>query len=250
MRSRRTIFPLLTAYIALSAIPAWAENPVNWQVSLSTTGSDVFWTSPTAIDLGFPEYDWSFEITKLTANVLLFGDQNLLEELEATSGSGTGATLPVVLLDQVIQESTTGSSALLRIEVDSQGFGRGSATDITLGRVLGFPIRRVDLEATIRVIGIPTGDFNRNGSVELADFALWESSFGSTSSLAADGNGNGVVDAGDYTLWRDNFGSGGGAGGVEAISVPEPATAFFGFMAVAVTTCCRVRRARAHHQHR
>lgn len=245
MRSRRTILPLLTAYFALSAISASAANPVNWQVSLSTTGSDVFWTSPTAIDLGFPEYDWSFEITKLNANVLLFGDQNLLEELEATSGSGTGATLPVVLLDQVIQESTTGSSAHLRIEVDSQGFGRGSATDITLGRVLGFPIRRVDLEATIRVVGIPTGDYTRNGSVELADFALWQSSFGSTSTLAADGNGNGVVDAGDYTLWRDNFATVGGAASADAIAVPEPAAALVGLVGIAQVACCRLRRATA-----
>lgn len=244
MNLRNSLCGLLSAYLALTAISTWAANPVNWQVALSTTGSDVFWSSPTAIDLGYPEYDWSFEITKLNANVLLLGNQDLLGQLEATSGSGTGNTLPIVVVDQVLSESITGSSAQIRIEVDSQGFGRGSATDITLGTVLGLPIRRVDLEATIRVVGIPTGDYDRNSKVELADYTLWEASLGSSTELGADGNRNGVVDAGDYTLWRDNFPSGGGAGGVEVSAVPEPVAAWFSLFAIVLTA--RLPRLRAY----
>lgn len=244
MTLRAACCALMSGYFVLVVVSARAANPVTWQVSLSTTGGDVFWTSPTAIDLGFPEYDWSFEITKLNANVLLFGDQNLLDELEATSGSGAGSTLPLVVVDDVIQESFTGSSAHIRIEVDSQGFGRGSGTDITLGRVLGLPIRRVDFEATIRVVGIPTGDYDRNGTVNGADYHVWSNTLGSSADLRADGNHNGVVDAGDYTLWRDNFASGGGAGGVEVTAVPEPGTAWLITLAVVLAGFVGSRRVR------
>jgi len=220
---RLALISLAILFTPLSLRMACGANPVTWQVALSTTGDDVFWTSPTAIDLGYPEYDWSYEITKLNANVFLLGNRDLLGELETTSGAGTGNTLPIVVVDDVLNESFTGSSAHIRIEVDAQGIGRGSGTDIALGTVLGLPIRRVDFEATIRVIGIPTGDYDRNGAVQLPDYHLWKNALGSTTELAADGNRNGVVDAADYTLWRDNAATEGMASEFEAYAVPEPA---------------------------
>jgi hypothetical protein len=224
MLARRYIGAIVTGYFALSAISTWAANPVAWQVALSTTGNDVFWTSPTSLTTGFPEYDWSYEITEATANILLLGDQDLLPSLEVTSGSGTASTLPVVVVDSLLSESTTGSSAQIRIEVDSTGTGHASGTDITLGTVLGLPIRRVDLKVEINVLGVPTGDFDRNGTVSSADYELWKNSIGSTVDLAADGNRNGVVDAADYTLWRDGIANG-GLGVATSTTVPEPASA-------------------------
>jgi hypothetical protein len=58
----------------------------------------------------------------------------------------------------------------------------------------------------------PHGDFNHNGTVEAADYAVWRKGVGSTYS------------ADDYTTWRANFGKsapGVGAGSL-AVAVPEP----------------------------
>lgn len=75
---------------------------------------------------------------------------------------------------------------------------------------------------------LSAGDYNADGIVDDADYALWQSSFGSESMLAADGNGNGIVDAGDFTIWRDHWNSAVGASGREGTltgpSVPELAT--------------------------
>jgi hypothetical protein len=54
-----------------------------------------------------------------------------------------------------------------------------------------------------------TGDYNGSGLVEVTDYTVWKTSFGSTVSAGtgADGNGDGVIDAADYTVYRDNLGS-------------------------------------------
>ena len=71
------------------------------------------------------------------------------------------------------------------------------------------------------------GDYDENGSVELADYEKWKTDFGMAVATGdgADGNSNGVIDAADYTVWRDYFGAA-GSGSAAAISnaLPEPGT--------------------------
>lgn len=72
------------------------------------------------------------------------------------------------------------------------------------------------------------GDYNQNGTVDAADYAVWRDTMGQAGvGLAADGNGNNQIDSGDFNVWRSKFGQmllGSGSGGEwsHALAVPEP----------------------------
>jgi hypothetical protein len=66
---------------------------------------------------------------------------------------------------------------------------------------------------------LSAGDYNADGLVDVADYGLWRSTFGSATRLAADGNKNGLVDAADYVLWRTAIDT---EVGRIAASIPEP----------------------------
>jgi len=59
------------------------------------------------------------------------------------------------------------------------------------------------------------GDYNRNGTVDQADYSVWRHQMGQsvTPFSGADGNGDGIVNQADYDIWRSHFGQ----------SIPVPA---------------------------
>jgi T5SS/PEP-CTERM-associated repeat protein len=93
---------------------------------------------------------------------------------------------------------------------------------------LSFDVLYAPQSVTLAVAGV-LGDYNFNGTVDAADFAVWRSLLDSDSP-AADGSGNGVVDQADYDVWRANFGkvavtpAGAGSGTPMVVAVPEPST--------------------------
>lgn len=96
------------------------------------------------------------------------------------------------------------------------------------------------------VLARVSGDYNRDGVTNVADYNMWRSAVGSTTSLNIDGNGNGVIDAADYVVWRNNFTTS-ASGSANAFSLlPEPTGALLvlasGLLAMAAL---RTRRSAA-----
>ena len=85
-----------------------------------------------------------------------------------------------------------------------------------------------------------TGDYNNDGKVDAGDYATWKKAEGTGNVLANDPIG-GTIGAGQYTNWRANFGKPPGAGsGLEAASVPEPASAVL--LMIGLVAFCSRRR--------
>lgn len=89
-----------------------------------------------------------------------------------------------------------------------------------------------------------TGDYNRDGIVDAADYTIWRNTLGSTTQLQADGNANGIIDEGDYLVWKTTFGRTtpwGASAGAVVSAVPEPGTT--GLVALGLLVLMGVRRA-------
>lgn len=89
--------------------------------------------------------------------------------------------------------------------------------------------------------GIP-GDFNDDGLVDIADYALWRNNLGAgdESALNYNGTGGGITSA-DYTLWKNNFGVSQGALGslTSPTLVPEPSAIALAVVLFLGLTCRR-----------
>jgi hypothetical protein len=81
---------------------------------------------------------------------------------------------------------------------------------------------RVDLATIPNLFPRLPGDYNRDGDVDAADYAVWRDTLGSDDLLSADGSGNGTIDLADYEIWRANFALNGAP--VLAHTVPELST--------------------------
>lgn len=110
--------------------------------------------------------------------------------------------------------------------------GRGSFL-VQYGPGSPFDENQVILTAFQGSTGLP-GDANGDGRVDLADFGILKSNFGSGTTLAeGDFNGDGKVDLADFGILKENFGKSGAA------AVPEPATLVLTMLGVALLTIRR-----------
>jgi hypothetical protein len=98
-------------------------------------------------------------------------------------------------------------------------------------------------DVVLKLVNLPSGDYNSDGLVDAADYVVWRKSLGQTGlDLSADGNHNHQVDPGDFDVWRAHFGQAVGSGSVANAAIPEPTTLVL-LMFVAPGWCLRRGRA-------
>jgi serralysin len=85
-------------------------------------------------------------------------------------------------------------------------------------------VQLYELELSAALLSVVLeGDYNNDGSVDAADYAVWRNNVGQGGTgLAADGNGDGTVNIADYGIWRANFGRTETAPTTFIAAVPEP----------------------------
>lgn len=88
-------------------------------------------------------------------------------------------------------------------------------------------LRMIYESGRVLAVVAPTldGDFNADGLVNSADFAVWRDSLELSVQpfSGADGNGDGIVNQADFQLWRSNYGSAITSASLTR-AVPEPST--------------------------
>jgi hypothetical protein len=99
---------------------------------------------------------------------------------------------------------------------------------------------RAAYEARESLMGI-AGDFNGDGSVDAADYAVWRKYEGTTNELPNDPHG-GTIGPAQYGTWLANF----GVGGAAARAIPEPRTHLVLIVAALAPVLARWRRAAVH----
>jgi GH35 family endo-1,4-beta-xylanase len=132
-------------------------------------------------------------------------------------------TTPGVAFEQLMSQWSTD----VTLPVDQNGnidfTGFYGNYDVTIaGKTYHFALGKGD---TTYALTIHSGDFNGDGVVDMADYIVWRSTFGSTTDLRADATGDGVVNDADYSVWRSFFGTSYAGGALtEGTAVPEPAS--------------------------
>ncbi len=177
--SGRLFFTRETFYFGLSVTTEL------W-VSDGTTGGT------TLVKKAAPEEVYSFwpRFLQDGGNQLVFNSNfpGATNELVWTSDGTAAGTKPLQLAGEYVVGGRYGAVVGHRLFIAGGSLGVG-----------------VEL-ASLNTLTAPAkvGDFDRNDTVNQADYNRWFASFGSMVNLAADGNALGGVDAADYTLWRDN----------------------------------------------
>lgn len=83
------------------------------------------------------------------------------------------------------------------------------------------------------------GDYNRDGTVDAADYTVWRDAIDAPYDFNVDGNGDGVIDAGDLQVLANWYGV--AVPGLRTVAAPEPAAGLLA-LGVFVATTSRVRR--------
>jgi len=169
---------------------ALADDPITWGFDVDSSGEDVHWVSPTAVDPGADAFDVTWEITlmEVTVHYLLWdfivdGTEQIPEELRI-GGAVVDGPAPVVVFDDHIAypepPEEPGVEASIELGINASGNGYVDVTDLVLGEVTvelpGFGEVTVDVQnirlagsVTVEVIYGMAGDMDCDGDVDFDD---------------------------------------------------------------------------------
>lgn len=101
-----------------------------------------------------------------------------------------------------------------------------SETLIDLGKFLSLDVVYFSDAVLLTVVSNLPGDYNSDGTVNIADYTVWRNNLGSSVTLPGDTT-PGEVSTVDYDVWRTNFGASlASSASVLTASVPEPSAVF------------------------
>ena len=141
----------------------------------------------------------------------------------------------IVQLSLVINPNTAGAFQLVMPyaddpETDSSWFDADEFAPKAFDNSAASDFPGFILLGTINIMPMPstpTGDYSRDGNVDIADYFRWSDDYGTILEIpgdGADGNRDGVVDAADYVVWRKCLDEEIASSGNFSANVPEPGT--------------------------
>ncbi len=179
----------LVCLILLQPIAAVAE-VTTWPFELSTSGENVYWVSPTAVDNTAPRYNLGYELTSIVVVVrysiiTIPVDVTTMVPPEYLTGEVTqDGPPPIVVFDGLIvfpePPEPAGVSADIYIGLDADGYGVAAAESIVLGEIeveipgLGLQtveVLSVQIHGTLSAepVWYELGDLNCDGWVNNGD---------------------------------------------------------------------------------
>ncbi len=211
---------------------ARADTPTQWSYDISTTGNDVFYTSPTSINPAADLYDVTSTINLLEVRVrylFLNFNVNVTDQIPPEQRVVTNSVVgpaPITLVNApVVYPAAPEPPAIsgdLFVGLNAGGFGVANFTNVTLGttqvEVPGFGLQTVTI-TRVRVVGtidakardILLGDTNCDGFVTVGDIAAFVLALTDTAEytiqfpncpiLSADTNEDGFVTVGDIATF-------------------------------------------------
>ncbi|MCC7350088.1 MAG: PEP-CTERM sorting domain-containing protein [Phycisphaerales bacterium] len=156
-RNIRRMASVFVGTLAISTLSAWAVNPTNWTTDLlevSSSTPNASWTSSTPIDLGYPEYQYSYSIIQADGHTSL-GWLDIMGQFDPSdlTGNGTIGVLPATLSNMDINENSNGTTITgnISMSVDSNGYGHLDLTNFSISGLLDGARAKADITIT----GVP-----------------------------------------------------------------------------------------------